>query len=323
MTKTKASTELDNPWQDIIALDFDAFMAFFFPKVHQLIDWSRGYEFMDNELQKVVSDAEMKPRLADKLAKVWLKNDPTAALYIHLKVQGQKDKLFEQQIFIDSCRLFERYGPSIISLAILGDAETDWHPKSYSYGLAAGSKMSFRFPTVKLIDYRKKWQTLEKSKNPFAIVVLTHLKGLETRRSAKKRFDEKKELFKALHEANYSEQQILDLFRFMNRVLSLPSRLEQQFNDFATQYKEDRKIPDITSTERLEKEKGIQQTGALQKARDNVVEILKVRFKRVPQSLTKLVQAIEDEQYLSKLHKEAVLIDSLKSFRQLVENPQS
>ena len=111
--------------------------------------------------------------------------------------------------------MFDRYGPSVISLAILGDAESDWRPKKYSYGLA-GLKdfgMSFRFPIVKLIDYRKKWKTLENSQNPFAIVVRTHLKGLETRRSAKKRFDEKKELFKALHEANYSEQQILDLFR--------------------------------------------------------------------------------------------------------------
>jgi len=69
-------------------------------------------------------------------------------------------------------------------------------------------------------------------------------------------------------------------------------------------------------------EKGIQ-AGALQKAREYVLEILKVRFKRVPQSLTKLVQAIEDEHYLSKLHREAILVDSLKSFRQVVENAQS
>ena len=276
---------------------------------------------MDNELQKVVSDAEMKRRLADKLVKVWLKNGHTAVLYIHIEVQGQKDKLFEQGIFISNYRLFDRYGPSVISLAILGDAETDWRPKNYSYGLA-GFKMSCQFPTVKLIDYRKKWKTLENSQNPFAIVVRTHLKGLETRRSAKKRFDEKKELFKALHEANYSEQQILDLFRFMDWVLGLPKRLEQQFNDFATQYEEDKKMPYITSIERLGMEKGIQ-AGALQKAREYVLEILKVRFKRVPQSLTKRVQAIEDEQYLSKLHREAILSDSLKSFRQVVENAQS
>jgi hypothetical protein len=318
---TKASTELDNPWKDIIALHFEAFTVFFFPKVHKLIDWNRGYEFMDNELQKVVRDAKMKRRLAEKLVKVWLKNGHNAILYVHIEVQGQKDNQFEQRIFIYNYRLFDRYGPSVISLAILGDGNTDWRPKSYSYGMA-GFKMSCQFPTIKLIDYRKKWKTLEKSKNPFAIVVRTHLKGLETQRSAKKRFLEKKELFKALYEANYTEQQILDLFRFMDWVLGLPKGLEQQFNNFTMQYEEDRKMPYITSIERLGMEKG-RQEGALQKARENVVDILRVRFKRIPQSLTKLIQAIEDEKFLSKLMKEAILIDSLKSFRQLVEKVQS
>jgi len=31
-------------------------MVFFFPQVHALVDWSRGYEFWDKELQQ---DAEL------------------------------------------------------------------------------------------------------------------------------------------------------------------------------------------------------------------------------------------------------------------------
>jgi len=311
---TKASTELDSPWKDIITAYFEAFMVFFFPETHQLIDWNHGYQFMDSELQKVVRDAETKRRLADKLVKVSLKNGQAAILYIHIEVQAQKDDNFEQRMFIYNYRIFDRYGPPVSSLAILGDDDAEWRPNSYGYEVG-NFKMSFQFPTIKLLDYLEQWETLEKSSNPFAIVVRTHLKGLKTRQSVKKRLEEKKALFKALHEARYSEQQILDLFRFVDWVLALPDGLEQQFNDFVTQYEEETKMPYVTSIERSGLKKG-----ALQKARDYVLEILTVRFKQVPQALTEQIQAIKDEALLSKLHKEAIFIDSIESFKQFLEN---
>jgi hypothetical protein len=313
MNMTKASTELDNPWKEIIEGYFEQFMIFFFPKIHQQIDWTRGYEFLDKELQKVVREAKMKRRLVDKLAKVSLKNGQETILYIHIEVQGQYEKDFDQRMFIYHYRLFDRYGPRVISLAILGDNSDKWRPKNYAYNLM-GCALSFRFPIVKLIDYRKKRKTLEKSKNPFAIVVRIHLKGLDTLRASKKRFQEKVELFKALHEANYSEKEINDLFRFMDWMLALPKGLDQQFNEFYHQYEEEKKMPYVTSVERY----GIQ-LGVLQNAREYVVEALKVRFKRVPKSLADMIQAIEDTKLLSKLLREAILADSLKTFKQQLE----
>jgi len=42
----------------------------------------------------------------------------------------------------------------------------------HRWGLRAG----IRFPVVKLLDYAEQWETLEGSRNPFAMVVLAHLK---------------------------------------------------------------------------------------------------------------------------------------------------
>ena len=317
---SKASTELDSPWKDILELYFEAFVQFFFPQLHKLIDWSRGYEFMDKELQKVLKDAKTKQRFTDKLAKVWLKNGKTTVLYIHVEVQGQYDKDFAERMFIYNYRLFDRYNTSVVSLAILGDDDSNWRPQSYSYGLA-GFKMSCRFPIVKLLDYQKnklKWQSLEKSTNPFSIVVRVHLKAIETRNSNQQRFYWKKELLKTLYKANYSEQEILDLFRFMDWVLALPEKLEQKFNEFVTQHEEDEQMPYITNIERFGIERGIEK-GALQQSRQSVIEALKIRFKRVPQSLAKMIQAIENTDNLSKLFREAILTDSLKTFKQKLE----
>lgn len=64
-------TDYDSPWKEILDRYFAAFLSFFFPAIHQDIDWKRGYEFLDKELQQVARDAELGRRYADKLVKVW------------------------------------------------------------------------------------------------------------------------------------------------------------------------------------------------------------------------------------------------------------
>jgi hypothetical protein len=317
----KVLTELDKPWEYIVNIYFEEFMVFFFPEVHQLIDWNRGYEFMEKELQKILFDVKMDRHLADKLVKVWLKDDKTLVIYIHIDVRLQKYKLFAQRMFINNYRLFDLYGPQIWSLAILGDLNSDWRPKSYTHEFA-GFEMSCNFPIIKLIDYQKKWDELEKLKNPFAMVVRTHLKRLETGRSSSKRLFEKIELFKALSQANYSEQKFLYLFDFIDWVLALPKGFEWQFHDFVLQYESENQMQYVTSIEKLGIEKGIQQ-GALQNARDYVIDTLKVRFKRVPKPVTQMIQTIDSNILLANLHREAILTDSLEAFRQrLSDEPQ-
>ncbi len=64
-------TDYDSPWKEMLDGYFPDFMALFFPDAYQDIDWSRGYESLDTELQQIVRDAELGRRLADKLMKVW------------------------------------------------------------------------------------------------------------------------------------------------------------------------------------------------------------------------------------------------------------
>jgi hypothetical protein len=67
---TEERAEFDAPWKEILEAYFTDFLAFFFPNIHADIDWSRGYTFLDTELQQIVRDAELGKRLADKLVKV-------------------------------------------------------------------------------------------------------------------------------------------------------------------------------------------------------------------------------------------------------------
>ena len=59
---------------------FPDFLALLFPVIHAEVDWSRGMEFLDKELQQVVQDAELGRRHADKLVKVWARDGGEAWL---------------------------------------------------------------------------------------------------------------------------------------------------------------------------------------------------------------------------------------------------
>jgi len=231
---TQVSTKLDRLWQNLIKVSFEDFMEFFFPQVHKLIDWNRNCQFLDKELQNLLKDANMKRICAENLVKVRLLNRKNSGFCIYINVQLQKYDLFAQRMFINNSRLFDRYGSQVMSLAILGDSEPDWRPQSYSHGLI-GFDLSCHFPIIKLTDYWEKGSVLDKSNNPFAMVVRIHLVKVETRRNSTKRLNEKQALFKALYEAKYSKPVYSELFHFLDEVLVIPSPLEQQFNDFVEQ----------------------------------------------------------------------------------------
>ena len=51
--------DFDSPWKQALEAYFPQFLDFFFPDIHVDIDWSRGHEFLDQELQQIVRDAEL------------------------------------------------------------------------------------------------------------------------------------------------------------------------------------------------------------------------------------------------------------------------
>jgi len=39
----------------------------------------------------------------------------------------------------------------------------------------------FHFPIARILEYKENWEELKKSDNPFAVVVMAHLKTVETK----------------------------------------------------------------------------------------------------------------------------------------------
>ncbi len=86
---------------------------------------------------------------------------------------------------------------------------------------------------------------------------MSHLKTRETKNSAIDRKLWKVRLVKRLYELGYSRSEVLNLFKFVDWVMILPETLKQSFWDELKTYEEERKMPYITSVERIGYDRGL------------------------------------------------------------------
>jgi len=250
---TENQYDSDSPWKVILEEYFPQFMSFFAPQAYQKIDWQKGYEFLDKEFQKIFPQSTTGRRYVDKLVKVYRLDGNEAYVIIHIEVQGDRDKDFEERMYIYNYRLFDYYRTKIMSLAVLTDSNPNWSPNKFEQEIW-GCKVTLKFPIIKLLDYGDKWAELEQSTNPFAIVVMAHLKTLETAKDDQLRFEWKLTLSKMLYEKGYSERDVCNLFKFIDWLIMLPKGLNQTFKEEIAKHEEEKNMPYVTSIERLGRE---------------------------------------------------------------------
>lgn len=97
------------------------------------------------------------------------------------------------------------------------------------------------------MDWRDRLDELESSTNPFATVVMTHLKVIETKRNVDQRKAWKFVLTRALYEKGYQRQEILNLYRFIDWVMILPEAVEHEFRQELQAFEEERKVTYVTN----------------------------------------------------------------------------
>ena len=313
---SEPQASFDDPWKEGLELYFEPFLAFFFPAVHKLIDWSRSYESLEQEFQKFVKDSELGKRFTDKLFKVWRQDGEETWILVHVEVQSQEDSGFAERMFVYNYRCFDRYRKPVVSLAVLGDERPTWRPSSYVYDLG-GCRVGIEFPIAKLVDYEARWEELNQSRNPFVVVVMAHLKTKATTGQPQQRKQWKWTLVRKLFEQGYSKNDVVELFRLIDWMMTLPDHLEREFRAELRQYQEERQMPYVTSIERLAKEEGIQE-GRLETLRETIIDVLKVRFEAIPSTVSNMLTGLEDGALLKQLHLQAITVSSIEAFQKLL-----
>ena len=309
---TPSRDDFDSPWKQVLERFFEPFLGLLFPQVHAAIDWSHEPEFLDKQLQKLGSPGQR--RDVDKLARVWRRGGTPARLFVHVEVQAQREAGldFERRMFVYHYRLFDRDEHPVVSVAVLADPSPTWRPDCFTHELC-GCGVRMWFPVAKLKDLESRWQELAQSDNPFAMVVMAHLKTQATQGKPDKRARWKLALCRMLLERGWSRDDILDLYKFIDWLMALPEDLQQQHEETL----EEEKMTHLTVWERRGMEKGIEkgrQEGIEEGRQEDILAALEVRFGAVPGPIDQAVRAVSDAGLLSDLLRQAIKASSLEAF---------
>lgn len=218
----------DQAWK--IALDhaFQAFVAFFYPQLYALIDWSKRPRFRDKELSQVGFGDTPATRLADKLVSVRLADGSEQWVMVHVEVQSQVDESLPLRVLEYNFRIFERYKCPVASLVLLADDRPDWHPHAF-HNSALGTVMGISFTTAKLLDFADRTDQLLVSRNPFALLTLAQLQTRAAHGDPAELFAAKWQLTQLLYQRGWSKRRIIALFKAINWMMTLPEHWQERY----------------------------------------------------------------------------------------------
>ena len=292
---------MDTPWKEIMQHYFPAFMEYCHPQAANEIDWSKGYEFLDNELNRIIKNAEIGKRVVDKLVKVLRINGEEVWVLIHCEIQGRRETYFPERMYTYRYRLRDRYNKPIASMAILIDEDLNWRPNRYQEELW-GSFVEMQFFTIKLYDYRNRQNELANSINPFAMVIRAYLAAQSTKKQAGSiRLQTKIALTRQLYECGWEKNDIINLYRFIDWILILPPALDSAYHEEIQQIEEENKVQFVTTAERIGIANGSEQgleKGIEKGERLLILRQLRHRFSSIPKNYCELIEEADAETLL-------------------------
>lgn len=290
------ASDYDSGWKEIIGLYFPDFVNFYYPELDVKIDYTRGYEFLDNELQAIIGGSEIGNREADKLVKIYLKTGEEKWILMHIEVQTQKVVDLPKRMFIYYYKIFEKYGRDIISILILGDGNKNYRPEKYERKYE-GCRLLFEYKFVKLIDYID--AELEKSNNVFAMITLSHLKAVEAGADIEKKKIFKLELVRKLRNKGYSQNDIRNLHKFVDWLIRLPIEAEKEIHEKVKKYEEVIQMPMMFAIEKIFKEEAREEgrEEEREKIRQEKIAMVKTMYRyKEPLDKIKLYTGFEKEE---------------------------
>ncbi|TAE71715.1 MAG: hypothetical protein EAZ85_10245, partial [Bacteroidetes bacterium] len=217
-------------WKGIIENLFEDFLYYFFPDwAKKEVDFSKPFEFLDKELDKIYTTTKENVKNADKLVKVFLKNGTEKYILLHIEVQGYKDDEFSKRMFTTFYRLFDMFKANIMAFALYTDEIIDYKPSAFVYSYE-DTILSYQFKTFKVFDYSL--AELDIENNIFSLVMLAVRNAIE--KNSKKDLAQLKwkvDLIKKMLKYGYDNEKIRCVLYFIRSYINVKSqKINQQLD---------------------------------------------------------------------------------------------
>jgi hypothetical protein len=241
--------QYDGPWKNFVDEHLSQFIEFFVPDAYEEIDWAKKPVSLNTELRRLRRGNRAGDRRVDSLFEIYLKTGETHRVLIHIEVQSTRDRDLPMRMFEYSYRAWDRHRQRVASIAILADTGPKFRPGKFGWKLW-GTEMGFRYPVVKLLDFKKHWKQLEQSRNVFAVATMAQIKAKATHGDPEARLAWKRKLMRMLYERQHSREEIVSLFHLIDWMLQLPEKQEIIFEADLESVEAEHNMPYVSSFEK-------------------------------------------------------------------------
>lgn len=160
-------------WKVVMEEVFDDLLRFVFPDADRVYEMERGFEFPEKELAEMYPEPnkDSDTRSVDKLVKVFHRDGKEEWVLIHVEIQGDTGRPadFPVRMFRYFYRILDRFRRPVSAIAIFTGQDGKKMPDRFEYGYRTTS-LVYKYHTVSILDFND--EDLERSDNPFALVVL-------------------------------------------------------------------------------------------------------------------------------------------------------
>lgn len=195
-------------------------LRFTYSNADQIFDFNKKIDFMNQELAEINIDPGRAggTTRADLLAKVFLMDGTEQCFYLHIEIQAETNNAFSERVFAYYIRLRDKYGPSVVSLAVFTGKKSQLRPNVYRSSVL-GTELNFKFRTYQIFDHTE--DELLTMDNPFALaVIVAQQEALYTKLNDADRQTTRMKIIKALKaNSNLSQVQIKEFVLFLNRII--------------------------------------------------------------------------------------------------------
>ncbi|MFB5946606.1 hypothetical protein [Albibacterium profundi] len=199
--------------------NFQDFLRFLYPDADTIFDLERGFQFMDKELLEIIPNREKKKgkRIADLLAKVYLKDGSEKWILIHTEIEGGSQEDFAFRIFQYYYRLLDRYRVPVETIAVFTGDRNQRRPSEYS-NRAIKTQIQFNYEAYHIFDHGE--EELLAKDNIFGLIVLACQKALlEGKIPDRELGEDRLTIAKALLRHDYDKDRIISFLAFLKNFL--------------------------------------------------------------------------------------------------------
>lgn len=225
---TMSPVNQDDLWKKVIADLFEEFLLFFLPELHSEVDFTKEVEFLQQELFKEIIDERKGRKMADQIAKVYLKNGDSELIFVHAEVQSKDGADFSRRMLQYYYRIFDRYNENIVSIALITD-NRQGHSNQFE-SLNFGTTLTYTYNKFNVFDFDE--EELENSTKLFSRALLASIYMNKSKKNMSERSRYKRALLRDVIELeNANRTEIRALLYFVDYLLKLPEEMSKSLTE--------------------------------------------------------------------------------------------